>query len=127
MKKIIVLLALAIIIPGVACGEERNPINYDQFIYEKMQRLIDQQGDLTIRAPEKTATYEIKITIKYNAVTEREAAEINRKALAEHGEGACQVEVKIKKKRDDSNNLDITGTGDIIFHNPGDIIGYSTD
>jgi len=57
----------------------------------------------------KPVTYKIQLTIKYNAVSETKAAEIARKALVRHGEGACQFEVKIKKNGD-NQGLTITGT-----------------
>jgi hypothetical protein len=53
------------------------------------------------------ATYEVKITITYNAVLGQEAAEIAKQALVDHGERACQVGVKIKKGGD-TQLIDIT-------------------
>jgi len=72
---------------------------------------------------EKPTTYEVRLTVKYNAVNEAEAAEIARKALARHGEGACQLEVHIEKNGNDNTN-------GWVFSNPGNdlytITGDST-
>ena len=65
---------------------------------------------------ERPTTYIIWLTIKYDAVTEQQASDITKAALAAHGQEACQVEVKINKN--DGNNIGIladTGLGDALL------------
>jgi len=98
MKKPIVALALAAIVIALSVPAWAGTIT------EGVTTATNTE-DIT----KKPITYEVRLTIKYNAVNEAEAAEINRKALARHGE-ACRLEVKIKKNRGNLDGLTVTGT-----------------
>jgi len=60
----------------------------------------------------KPVTYEVRLTIKYNSVTEQAAADIAKAALAVHGR-ACQVDVNIKKNGGNYITATLDGTGTI--------------
>ena len=69
-------------------------------------------------AEDKPVTYEVTIEVTYNAVSQLEAAEIARKALARHGDKACKVDVGVRK----NGNRDAVITGatarDLIWVGP---------
>lgn len=65
---------------------------------------------------EEKSMYEVRITVTYNAVSEVKAAEIARKALARHGEGSCQLEVKVKKNGIDNGLSQTFSASDLATH-----------
>jgi len=75
----------------------------------------------------KPVTYEVRLTIKYNAVTEQEAADIAKAALAAHGQGACQVDVNIKKNGGNYITATLDGTGTIVTREGWLTLGPNTN
>jgi len=69
----------------------------------------------------KPTTYEVQITVVYNAVTELEVGAIAGMALMQHGHKSCEIKVNIKKNR--MSDLVFSGTT-LHIPNSNDSITY---